>query len=106
MKNYINKVKGLIFLHFLFYFLYTVGMAAVPYLSKLLFDYSFNGNFQGILWLFGAYLLVIILSQAGQYLAQMFSWKLQRNFYLCLRSDLIRRLFRHIVPDFRQKTIG
>ena len=49
MFHYIAKLKKPITLEILFYLIYTVAVATIPYLSKLLFDYDLGRGWTGSL---------------------------------------------------------
>ena len=106
MLKYLSKGKGFLFLGTLFSVIATVAQATIPYLSKLLFDYGFGGEFQTILWLILAYLVCAAVISLGQYLSLLFQWKLIRRFNINLKAALVKGIFRHTVPDFQKKSIG
>ena len=106
MKKYIQKIWKLLALQVLFFLLYSIASASIPYLTKILFDYDFSAGPGGLVWLGALYLVLIAVLYGAQYLSQLFSWKADRRFLFSLRADLMNGLFRRSYADFTEKSVG
>ena len=106
MFHYIAKLKKPITLEILFYLIYTVAVATIPYLSKLLFDYDLGRGWTGILWILLGYAGCCVVAAVAQNCSQVEGWKRSAAFDLYVKSDVIRGLFRRPVTEFQRHSIG
>ena len=106
MVHYIAKLKKPITLEILFYLIYTVAVATIPYLSKLLFDYDLGRGWTGILWILLGYAGCCVVAAVAQNCSQVEGWKRSAAFDLYVKSDVIRGLFRRPVTEFQRHSIG
>lgn len=106
MFHYIAKLKKPITLEILFYLIYTVAVATIPYLSKLLFDYDLGRGWTGILWILLGYAGCCVVAAVAQNCSQVEGWKRSAAFDLYVKSDVIRGLFRRPVTEFQHHSIG
>jgi ABC-type multidrug transport system, ATPase and permease components len=105
VRKYISKIKWVIVIQVVFSLLFTISLAFMPYLKKLLFDGIHNGA-SYIMMLVGCFIGLAILEAVFQYISQVYEWKTDYHFGLLLRSDLFRAIMRRPFSKFRELEAG
>lgn len=106
MKTYIVKIKKVIFIEIIFSFLYSIVLAFIPYIQKLLFDRVFGFGIDILLTLAILYLSCVLLGVVFQYISQVYSWKTEVNFNLEMKKDLFHSISQYSYKKFSEKEIG
>jgi ABC-type multidrug transport system fused ATPase/permease subunit len=75
MKKYINKIKWYILIGIIFDAFYTLTIAIVPYMQKLLFDNAFDKGIGWVLKLSFLYFIFMILGLIFLYISERCAWK-------------------------------
>ncbi|KGE18863.1 ATP-binding cassette domain-containing protein [Paenibacillus wynnii] len=88
MKNYVFKLKYVILTKILAALISIIGLASMPYILKLLFDYDFSKGIKGIVVLILAYAGAIVVGMLFEYISQSHAWKLEQRFNLLVKQDL------------------
>lgn len=103
-KKYIlNSIKKTLAVEIIFSLLYTLCIALIPYMQKLLFD-SDSGF--SISYLVSIYILLILGSAFFQYISQYNEWKTDRLFNITTKNIVFKSIFGKPYYDFKEHTIG
>ncbi|MEO3945413.1 ABC transporter ATP-binding protein [Gorillibacterium sp. CAU 1737] len=106
MKRYIRAIRQVALMDIIFSGLYSLMLAFMPYLQKLLFDGKFGFHSQGLLLLGSLYLGCMLLSAIFQYISQTHTWKTGVAFHLAVKSDLFRALSQYSFKRFSKRDKG
>lgn len=102
MTKYLLKLKYIIVFQVFTALLSIVGIASMPYVVKLLFDYDFSKGVGGMIWIVFLYLLSIALGMFFEYCSQRSVWKFRQRFYCLVKQDLFEALLRKRYVDFKK----
>ena len=105
MKKYILKLKWIIFIKIITAAVSIIGLAAMPYITKLLFD-NFSKGWDRVLLYIGMYLLAVIIGMSFEYISQLHAWKLNRECNLFLKKDVFTSIVHLPYLEFRKKEVG
>lgn len=106
MRRYINKIKWYILIGIIFNALYTLTIAIVPYMQKLLFD---NALDKGVGWVLKLSLLYFIFTIFGLiflYISEKCTWKRSIIFETELKKDFFQSISRYSYKRFSERDIG
>lgn len=106
MKKYIYKLKFIIFIKILTDSLYTVAIAAIPYIIKLLIDYDFSKGSKGVITFILMYLFAATVGMGFQYISQFYSWKLERKFNLLIKRDIFNSILNYSYTKFTKSDVS
>ncbi|WP_291579714.1 ATP-binding cassette domain-containing protein [Clostridium sp. UBA6640] len=106
MKKYINKIKWYILIGIIFDALYTLTIAIVPYMQKLLFDNALNEGIGWVLKLSLLYFIFMILGLIFLYVSERCAWKRSIIFETELKKDFFQSISRYSYKRFSQRDIG
>ena len=106
MTKYILKIKVLIAIQILFSTLCTIVLAAIPYLSMLLFDYDMGRGVRGLALLVAVFALCVVLDSLFQYISQKYEWKTGKEFRVELKKDVFEVVTKLSATQFMQKEVG
>jgi len=106
LKKYIYKVKNYIVLQVLFYLIYTIAIAIVPYLRKVLFDNAMSKGMNFIAFLVLSYVGVIAVSEIAVFLSEKYVWKTAMKFENILKKDFFTVIARMDNNKFSEKNVG
>lgn len=102
MKHYIFKLKYTILIKILAALISIIGLASMPYILKLLFDYDFSKGVPGIVVLILTYACAIFVGMLFEYISQRHAWKLEQRFNLLVKQDLFDSSLRKNVVNFQK----
>lgn len=106
MKKYMKYVRKYIILQIVFYFLYVLTTAIVPYLQKLLFDKAKVYGLKFVLFLVGAYIVVIAISEVTSYISERYVWRTAIEFENKLKRDFFSVISKMENNEFSKKSVG
>lgn len=106
LRKYLLAAKKELILQILFYGLYTVPIAAIPYITKLLFDKAHTQSIYGVLFLVFLYILAVALGMILQYLCQTNAWKTDSKFCKKIKQDFFDATLKYDYVRFSKKEIG
>lgn len=106
MIKYLLKLKYIIVFQVFTALLSIVGIASMPYVVKLLFDYDFSKGAGGMIWIVFLYLLSIALGMFFEYCSQRSVWKFRQRFYCLVKQDLFEALLRKRYVDFKKHDLS
>lgn len=106
MKKYMKYVRKYIILQIVFYFLYVLTTAIVPYLQKLLFDKAKVYGLKFVLFLVGAYIVVIAISEVASYISERYVWRTAIEFENKLKRDFFSVISKMENNEFSKKSVG
>lgn len=108
MKKYISKLFTKIATRIIFYGIYIVSIAALPYIIKEMIDCDYsNGNRM----VFAACFILlfigcIAIGMGAQYITQYTAWKVDCCFKEMVRKDLFRAMICRPPQEFGKKSMG
>ncbi|WP_152396626.1 ATP-binding cassette domain-containing protein [Paenibacillus guangzhouensis] len=102
MKHYIFKLKYIILIKIVAALISIIGIASMPYILKLLFDYDFSKGITGIVVLILTYACAIVVGMLFEYISQRHAWKLEQRFNLFVKQDLFDSSLRKNVVNFQK----
>lgn len=106
MKKYFYKIKHIIIIKALAATISILGIAAIPYITKMLIDYDFSKGSKGVVIFILMYLLTTVVGMAFEYISQLHAWKLERNFNLLLKRDIFNSIINYDYKKFANSDIG
>lgn len=106
MKKYINKIKWYILIGIIFDAFYTLTVAIVPYMQKLLFDNALNKGIGWVLKLSFLYFIFMILGLIFLYISERCAWKRSIMFETELKKDFFQSISRYSYKRFSERDIG
>lgn len=106
MIKYFYIFKKEISIRLIFHFIYIVAIAFIPLTIKYMIDSSFeNGIYDVFLWSL-IFLICIVVGMVSQYISQLFAWKLDRRYFLDLRSGIFNSIYRKDSIEFNKNNVG
>lgn len=108
MKKYLSNIKLYVIIQIIFDAIFTVCIAFIPYLQKLLIDMISTENYSSnsFLKIVMIYLFCIIGGLLFSYIAHLYLWKGAINFEKMLKMDFFSSIFRYKYSDFSKHDIG
>ena len=106
MKKYLFRLKYIIAFQVITALISIVGIASMPYVVKLLFDYDFSKGAGGMIWIIFLYLLSIAVGMFFEYCSQRTVWKFRQRFYCLVRQDLFDALLKKQYVDFKKHDLS
>lgn len=106
MRKYINEIKWFIVIQIVFDALFTLTLAAIPYLQKLLFDSALGKGTGWVFLLAFLYFTCVISGSIFVYIAEKHVWKGAIWFELALKRDFFKAISRYSYKRFSKKDIG
>lgn len=101
MRYYFFKTKKTIFIKIATAFISIIGVAAMPYVVKLLFDYDFSKGWKGAAWIVVLYFIAIAVGMIFEYISQRHAWKLQKEFDILMKQDLFDSTLSKSYKEFK-----
>jgi len=106
MKRYINKIKRYILIGIIFNAFYTLTIAIVPYMQKLLFDNALDKGIGWVLKLSLLYFIFMIFGLIFLYISEKCTWKRSIIFETGLKKDFFQSISRYSYKRFSERDIG
>lgn len=106
MKTYVFKLKYVILTKILAALISIIGLASMPYILKLLFDYDFSTGAKGIVFLIFAYAGAIVVGMLFEYVSQSHAWKLEQRFNQLVKQDLFDSILHKDYTKFRKHDVS
>lgn len=106
MKSYVDKLKGIIFIKIISAAMSIVGIASMPYILKLIFDYDYaNGNRDIFIYII-LYVFAVVVGMFFEYISQSASWKLEEKFNIVVKDDIFKTIINLNYIDFKKHKIS
>ncbi|WP_058303140.1 ATP-binding cassette domain-containing protein [Gorillibacterium timonense] len=106
MKKYVLKIKYIIVIKIVAALISIIGLASMPYILKLLFDYDFSKGKRGIVYLVLAYAFAMFIGMLFEYISQRHAWKLEQRFNILIKQDLFDSILRKKYTDFKHHEVS
>lgn len=106
MRKYIFKLKYIIFIKIATALISIIGLASMPYILKLLFDYDHSKGYKGIILLIGAYACAISVGMLFEYISQRHAWKLEQHYNILVKQDLFDSILSKSYIQFKRNEIS
>ncbi|HCQ91120.1 MAG TPA: hypothetical protein DIU45_17210 [Clostridium sp.] len=106
MKKYINKIKWYILIGIIFDAFYTLTIAIVPYMQKLLFDNALDKGIGWVLKLSLLYFIFMIFGLIFLYISEKCTWKRSIIFETELKKEFLQSISRYSYKRFSERDIG
>lgn len=106
MKKYFYKIKNVIIIKILAATISIAGIAAIPYITKMLIDYDFSKGSKGVIIFILMYMLAATVGMVFEYISQFHAWKLERKFNLLLKRDIFDSIINYDYTKFANADIG
>lgn len=117
MKKYIYEVRYYILIQVLCDIVYTISIASIPYIQKILFDNILGEEKVNNIFVFVIlmYVLSMLVANLFSYISNIYVWKGALKFELSLKRDFFRSVFNsysldklkevmtNVVPDIAQR---
>ena len=101
MSYYILKLWRTITIKIGTAFISIIGIASMPYVVKLLFDYDFSKGWKGAAWIVVLYFIAIAVGMIFEYISQRHAWKLQKEFDILMKQDLFDSTLSKSYQEFK-----
>lgn len=106
MHHYFFKTQKTIFIKIATAFISIIGVAAMPYITKMLFDYDFSKGIYGAIFIVFLYLTAIAVGMIFEYISQRHSWKLGKEFNILMKQDLFDSILLKNHTDFKKYDVS
>lgn len=106
MKKYIQRIGGYIAIQIIFYLLYAITIAFLPYLNKLLFENIIQAGMIYFLKLVVIFFLLTCMSEAFCYISEKYVWKTAIHFEQELKKDFYLAVSHKSLREFGKKDVG
>lgn len=106
MRYYFFKTKKTIFIKIATAFISIIGIAAMPYITKMLFDYDFSKGWKGAALIFVLYFIAIAVGMIFEYISQRHSWKLGKEFNILMKQDLFDSTLSKSYKEFKMYDVS
>lgn len=106
MYHYFFKTQKTIFIKIATAFISIIGVAAMPYITKMLFDYDFSKRIYGAIFIVFLYLTAIAVGMIFEYISQRHSWKLGKEFNILMKQDLFDSILLKNHTDFKKYDVS
>ncbi len=102
MTKYLLKLKYIIVFQVFTALLSIIGIAAMPYITKMLFDYDFSKGWKGAALIVALYFAAISVGMFFEYCSQRSVWKFRQSFNCLVKQDLFDALLQKKYVDFKK----
>lgn len=106
MHQYIFKIRKSIIIKIAAAFISIIGVAALPYITKMLFDYDFSKGIAGAGFIVLLYFLAITVGMVFEYVSQRHAWKLEKEFNILMKKDLFDSILLKKHTDFKEYNVS
>lgn len=106
MIKYCLKLKYIITFQIVTALISILGIASMPYIVKMLFDYDYSKGICGVAFIIFLYVLAIAVGMGFEYLSQRTVWKFRQRFYCLVKSDLFDALLNQSYVDFKKRDVS
>lgn len=108
MKKYIYEVKYYILIQVLCDIVYTISIASIPYIQKILFDNILGEEKVNNIFVFVIlmYVLSMLVANLFSYISNIYVWKGALKFELSLKRDFFRSVFNYSYKEFSSRDVG
>lgn len=106
MRYYFFKTKKTIFIKIATAFISIIGIASMPYVVKLLFDYDFSKGWKGAAFIVVLYFVAIAVGMIFEYISQRHAWKLQKEFDILMKQDLFDSTLSKSYKEFKMYDVS
>ena len=106
MRYYFFKTKKTIFIKIATAFISIIGIAAMPYITKMLFDYDFSKGWKGAALIVVLYFIAIAVGMIFEYISQRHSWKLGKEFNILMKQDLFDSTLSKSYKEFKMYDVS
>ncbi len=106
MSYYILKIWKSITIKIVSAFISIIGIASMPYITKMLFDYDFANGWKGVAGIVALYLGAILVGMSFEYLSQRHAWKLQKEFDILMKKDVFDSILSKNFADFKKYDVS
>lgn len=106
MQKYIQRIGGYIATQIIFYLLYAITIAFLPYLNKLLFENIIQAGMIYFLKLVVIFFLLTCMSEAFCYVSEKYVWKTAIHFEQELKKDFYLAVSHKSLREFGKKDVG
>lgn len=106
MRYYFFKTKKTIFIKIATAFISIIGIAAMPYITKMLFDYDFSKGWKGAALIVVLYFVAIAVGMIFEYISQRHAWKLQKEFDILMKQDLFDSTLSKSYQEFKMYDVS
>ncbi len=102
MFHYLWKLRHTLLIQIGAALISITGIAAMPYIVKLLFDYDFSKGMKGAAFIVVLYSLAIAVGMLFEYVSQRTGWKFRQQFFNLVKQDLFDALLSQDYVDFKK----
>lgn len=106
MRHYIFVIRKTIIIKIVTAFISIIGIAAMPYITKMLFDYDFSRGWKGVVLIVVLYVVAIADGMFFEYISQRYSWKLEKEFNVLMKKDLFDSILLKNYTDFKKYDVS
>ncbi len=106
MKHYVLKMWKTITIKIVTAFISIIGIAAMPYITKMLFDYDFSKGAKGAAIIVMLYIAAIAVGMIFEYISQRHAWKIDLEFNTMMKQDLFDSLLSKNYSSFKKYDIS
>ena len=106
MKYYVLKIWKTIAIKIITAFISIIGIAAMPYITKMLFDYDFSKGIKGAAFIVLLYILAIAVGMIFEYISQRHAWKIEKEFNILMKKDLFDSLLSKNYTSFKKYDVS
>lgn len=108
MKKYIYEVRYYILIQVLCDIVYTISIASIPYIQKILFDNILGEEKVNNIFVFVIlmYVLSMLVANLFSYISNIYVWKGALKFELSLKRDFFRSVFNYSYKEFSSRDVG
>lgn len=106
MSYYILKLWKTITIKIGSAFISIIGIAAMPYITKMLFDYDFSKGWKGASLIVVLYFLAIAVGMSFEYISQRHAWKLRKEFEILMKQDLFDSILSKSYQEFKRYDVS
>ena len=106
MQHYVLKMWKTITIKIVTAFISIIGIAAMPYITKMLFDYDFSKGAKGAIAIVILYIAAIAVGMFFEYISQRHAWKIDLEFNTMMKQDLFDSLLSKNYSSFKKYDIS
>ena len=106
MNRYILKLWKTIAIKITAAFISIIGIASMPYITKMLFDYDFSKGWRGTALIVSLYFVAIAVGMSFEYISQRHAWKLQKEFDILIKQDLFDSVISKSYKEFKRYDVS
>lgn len=106
MRHYMLKLWKTIAIKIATAFISIIGIASMPYITKMLFDYDFSKGWRGAALIVSLYFVAIAVGMSFEYISQRHAWKLQKEFDILVKQDLFDCTLSKSYKEFKRYDVS